>query len=285
MFGTQMHTSTFVYIVITTWILIGVIRNIYIEKNSKKYHKDFLFLSIAVLMNNLSSGLLPDDNISINILSQNIIAYTIGFSTIVYCVYYISKYYDINFRKYLSFENLFLFLGIDLIIGFILPYTITHNLYLSRNIFLIIPLVFAIFLTIILIRNMKANYLKYGNIVEKYHTLTGVIGIISILSVPITMVMFGDNQIIEQTLFSIGFFFIAIEYFLSQKNPHELSAQAKYGLTVREAEILQLIKLSPLIKYSEIGDKLNISEKTVSAHMSRIKKKVGARTRNELLDF
>jgi len=104
-------------------------------------------------------------------------------------------------------------------------------------------------------------------------------GIFSIISVPLIMLVLGDSQSIEQTFFTIGYFFICIEYFLYQ-NIHQVYS---YDLTDREAEILNLIINNRNIKYLEIGQLLNISEKTVSAHLSNIYKKVGVKSKKELI--
>lgn len=74
MSGTEVHFITFLYIGISFINLFPVLLNITKRKN-KGYHIRFFILSVCILLNNLSSGLLPDSKLSINILSQNILAY------------------------------------------------------------------------------------------------------------------------------------------------------------------------------------------------------------------
>lgn len=283
MFGTEIHAITFFYICIFILMLFPVINNL-IKGNYKKYHKDFFLLLICILSNNLSSGIFPDKNIPFNILSQNIIAYFVGFITIIYYFVYLSKYYNINFRKYITVNQIFFILFVDLVLGFIVPYTITNDLATARKIFLIAPVILIALLILIIIKEKITNYFFHDNIVEKYHVFTGIMGILSIISNPIIIFTFGDAQDIEQTFFNLGFFFIAIEYFLYQKNVQASMLQENFSLTQRESEILSLLILDPNITYAQLGNNLNISEKTISAHMSRIYKKTGAKNKKDLFD-
>lgn len=281
MFGTEIHPLTFFYICSFIIMLFPVLFNLYKGKY-KRFHLDFLLLLICILMNNLSSGLLPDKNFPINILSQNIIAYFVGFTTIIYYFIYLSKYYNINFRKRITINQIFVVLVADLVLGFIVPYTVTNDLALSRKIFLIFPILLIIILIGIILKEKVSRYFFYDNIVEKYHVFTGILGILSIISNPVIMFTLGDNQDIEQTFFNLGFFFIAIEYFLYQKTIHTTMVKDNFSLTERESEILSLLIVNPNITYSELGENLNISEKTVSAHMSRIYKKTGTKNKKDL---
>lgn len=283
MFGTEIHAITFFYICIFFMMLFPVIFNL-VKGKYKKYHIDFFILLVSILANNVSSGLLPDSNIPINILSQNIIAYFIGFSSIIYYFIYISKYYNINFRKYVSINQILIILSVDLVLGFIIPYSITNDLAISRKIFLIAPIVLILGLIIVIIKEKVTKYFFYDNIIEKYHVFTGIMGILSVISNPIIMFTLGDVQDIEQTFFNLGFFFIAIEYFMYQKTVQTSVMQENYSLTQREAEILSLVIINPNVTYSELGSNLNISEKTISAHMSRIYKKTGAKNKKDLYD-
>lgn len=283
MFGTEIHAITFFYICIFIMMLFPVVINL-AKGKYKKYHIDFFILLVCILMNNVSSGLLPDKNIPFNVLSQNIIAYFVGFTTIIYYFIYISKYYNINFRKYININQIFLILFVDLVLGFIVPYTITNDLAISRKIFLIAPILLILGLIGVIIKEKVTRYFFYDNIIEKYHIFTGIMGIISIISNPIIMFTLGDMQDIEQTFFNLGFFFIAIEYFLYQRTFQTSVMQENYSLTQREAEILSLVIINPNVTYSELGNNLNISEKTISAHMSRIYKKTGAKNKKDLYD-
>lgn len=63
--------------------------------------------------------------------------------------------------------------------------------------------------------------------------------------------------------------------------PEYLEIQNAYGLSNREAEILQTIASG--LSNLEISDKLYISEKTVKAHINHIFKKLGVRSRTQAI--
>lgn len=280
MFGTEIQPITFVYIVILFLIISFICNNILNKKNNINFHIKFLLLTCSVLLNNISSGLFPDPNLKINILSQNIIAYTIGLTTIGYYAYYLSRYYNLTFRDYFKFNYVIVFLSINLVIGFIIPYTITNDLAVSRKIFLILPVLLIFLLLYVIYKSKIKYYFGFKNKYEKFHSLAGLMGIFSVTSVPLTMLLLGDNQSIEQTLFTVGYFFICTEYFLYKNTMHQVYS---YDLTDRESEILNLIINNKNIKYTQISEKLSISEKTVSTHLSNIYRKLNVKNKKELI--
>nr|WP_276590706.1 MULTISPECIES: helix-turn-helix transcriptional regulator [unclassified Chryseobacterium] len=56
-------------------------------------------------------------------------------------------------------------------------------------------------------------------------------------------------------------------------------------LSARETEILKLLLENPNLKYAEISGMLNISEKTLSTHLSNIYKKVEIKSKKEIKEL
>lgn len=277
-FGTEMHLVTFVYICIIFLNFFPVIFNI-IQKKNKLYHLRFCFLLLAIFFNNLSSGLLPDKNFSINVLSQNIIAYTVGLITTIYYYHYIHTDYNIRVIRYLNLNFILIILEFNLILFFIIPYTITENLRLSRNFFLITPL----FIITIVFFNTTFYEIKKFMITnganQKFHIIAGIMGLFSICSLPVVMFFLGDKQAIEQSFFTIGLFFLTVSYYIS---PEKTLEKQNGTLTAREKEIFDIVLKNPELKYSEYSVLLFISEKTFSTHMSNIYKKLNVKNKKEL---
>ncbi len=280
MFGTEVHFITFIYICIAFINLFPVLLNI-TKRKYKGYHIKFFMLSVCILLNNLTSGLLPDSNLSINILSQNILAYVVGLSTTIYYFYYIYTEHDIKVIEFVNFYFILIVCSLSLVLLFILPYTITNNLVLSRNIFLVIPI---LIITIVFFNTSYQEFIKWGIIhdkINRFRIISGIMGLFSIYSLPIIMLILGDNQDIEQSLYTLGFLFLMISYYLYDK---DLSSHDEIqNLTPREKEIFIIVVENPEIKYVDLSEQLHISEKTFSAHMSNIYKKLDIRGKKELL--
>jgi len=102
----------------------------------------------------------------------------------------------------------------------------------------------------------------------KIHHLIGIFSFLSLLSLPFRIMFFGDNQLIEQSFFSMGFLFITIDFSLYEERKKESKKLIPiYLLSQREYEILSLLFKNSNFKYSEISELLNISEKTVGFHI------------------
>ncbi|WP_160566034.1 helix-turn-helix transcriptional regulator [Apibacter sp. B2912] len=146
---------------------------------------------------------------------------------------------------------------------------------------MIIPL---IIITIIFFNTSHQELKKWKVTYDKksrFRIISGIIGLFSIYSLPIVMFILGDNQDVEQSLYTFGFLFLMISYYLYDK---DLSSNGKIlNLTPREKEIFTIVVENPDIKYVDLSEQLHISEKTFSAHMSNIYKKLNIRGKKELL--
>ena len=253
-------------------------------KNKKHiFHQDFVFLLIVIILYNLSSGLFPDDKFQLPVITQNIIAYFVGFTSVLYYYFFVAKYYNIGTK--INLNRLIIILFANIIILFVIPYTATHDLTLSRKLLVVIPISIGIYIIYSFLKKNGKILFQENHIEQKYHIFTGVISMISILSLPLVILLLGDNQDVEQSLFNMGFFFISIEYFLFQNSFQNTLISKKFSLTQREQEILSLLILNPQIKHSEIADTLFLSEKTNYFHMNNIRKKTNSKTKEDVLDI
>lgn len=117
----------------------------------------------------------------------------------------------------------------------------------------------------------------------KFHSLVGVFGFLALLSLPFNILIFGDNQVIEQSSFSFGFFILSIDFFLYDLRKKELKKNIPFAvLSARENEILKILLDNPDLKYAQISEQLNISEKTLSAHLNKIYRKIGIKSKKEI---
>lgn len=288
MFNTEICFSTFIYIIIFILLIIFVcIQLIFVwQKRDRNYYLKFLGLLFSGLVYNIVEGLLPDKNFEINIVSQNIFAWIVGLAVAFHYFAFIKNEYNLTFTDRLPLNLIGIFALICLLILFILPYTITDSLEISRTYFLTFFFTLLSFATIIVIRQ---QYIKIKNrkmIVFKIHDFNGILAFLGLLSLPATILMFGDNQLIEQSFFSIGFFVLATDYFIYGKRMKEIKKNFSFDdLTIRETEILNMLLEDPNLKYTELSQALNISEGTLSAHLSNIYKKIGIKNKKGIREM
>lgn len=237
------------------------------------------------LIYNVIEGLLPDKSFGVNIETQNILAWTVGLGVAIYYLGFLKKEYDLVFfqKKSIEIKTISIFSLFMLIIFFIIPYTVTQSLEFSRFYFLIF---FTSFLFLALIGIGRQQYKKFKEhkrIWFKIRELIGFLGFVGLVSLPASILIFGDNQTIEQTCFSSGFLVLSTDFFLSYKRKEEVKQNIwLHTLSQRETEILKLLLDNPNLKNSEISQQLCISEKTVSTHLSNIYKKTGLTGKKEI---
>ncbi len=285
MFNTEILFSTAVYISLFLLLIMSVLVRLIVawRKRDRNYHLKFLGLLLSGLVYNIIEGLLPDKKIAINIISQNIFAWIIGLSIAFHYFIFIKNEYHFTFIKKISSNQVALFILLTLILLFILPYTITDSLEDSRTCFLTLCLILLLFVITTVIYQQIRKIKMQKSFILKIHEFNGIFGLLGLISLPVTILLFGDNQFIEHTFFSIGFFALAIDYFLYGLRKKEMRKNISFDpLTIREKEILSMLLENPHLKYSEVSQKLNISEKTLSAHMSKIYKKTGIKGKKEI---
>jgi len=288
MFNTEIYFSTFIYILIIILLIIIVsIKTIsFWKRRDRSYHLKFLGLLCSALIYNIVEGLLPDKYFGINLISQNIFAWIIGLGVAYHYFIFTKIEYGIVLLKKISFSLIGMLALLSLIILFILPYTITGSLLISRFYFLSFFLILLLLAEIIVIDQQLKKLKSRESILFKIHDFNGIIAFSGLISLPITILIFGDNQFIEQTFFTMGFFIITIDYFLYELRKKEIKKNISFEqLTVREAEILNLLLENPDLKYAELSQILHISEKTLSTHLSNIYKKIGIKNKQELREI
>lgn len=285
MLNTQIEISTFIYILIFLGLLIiACIQLTYVwKKRDRNYYLTFCGLLLSGIVYNLVEGLLPDKNFGIDFLAQNIIAFTVGLIVAFHYLFYLKKIYCLKFYEKISFSSIGMAACIALIVLFILPYTVTKSLEISRVFFLGFFLVVLLLMIIVVIKDQSVKIKEEKSLILKIHYLIGIFGFLGLLSLPFNILIFGDNQVIEQSSFSLGFFFLTIDFFLYGLRKKQQKKNIPFAnLSARENEILKILLDNPELKYAQISEQLNISEKTLSTHLNKIYKKIGIKSKKEI---
>ncbi|GGX34269.1 helix-turn-helix domain-containing protein [Aquimarina muelleri] len=301
MFGTEIHIATFIYLSFQLFILSFQIIYFLFKPDSKSRLR-FFILTLLFFLYNIISGLVPDKNIPIEILYQNIVAWTIGISTATYFLHFIYKEHNIKPVNFLNIRNITYSTIIAFIILFLLPYVTTKNLSLSRNIFLVLPVFISIACLVNIAFFLAKDYLAAKNVHYKFRILCGGLGMMSIVALPLIILILGDNQAVEHSVFSAGYFIISFEYLrhqiyntrieqdllekLQKENPHKNNYKhdyivSLYGLSSIEKEIMLFIIKD--YNYFEISKEIYLSEDVILKHVSNIFRKTKIRNRAELM--
>lgn len=285
MFNTEIYPSTLVYIFICIVLITIVSIRIWLARKrcDRSYYIKHLGLLLFVLIYNIVGGLFPDPGFGFNLMAQNIFIWTVGLPAAFYYFAYLKNEYNLVFFKGISLEAIGIFTLFMFIVLFILPYIVFQSLDVSRPLFLSFFLIVLLFALATSAQQQYKKYKDHTSKLFKIHCINGILGFIGLISLPATILLFGDNQLIEHTCFSLGCFILSVDFFLYHKRNREIKNSICLDkLSTREIEVFSLLLNEPHLKYAEISQKLNISEKTLSSHLCNIYKKTGLRNKKEI---
>ena len=292
MFGTQIHLVTFIFICFQGSLIFPSLVN-YLANTNQKFRLRFFYLNFLFFLYNLTSGLFPNPEYYINEIAQNIIGFSVGICTAIFLVFYIYKEHNIKPVYFLSIRMVIYVLLADFYIAFIIPYVITFDIKFSRNFFLILPLLFILAILILTLKKLYTDYKIQKYPFYKIKIILGIIALLSLTSLPLTILILGDHQLIEHSLFNISYFvltsfFVLRTIFLSRIdnkfNKLEGFTREKqlYNLlTDRQKEIAFLIYKNSDKTYDELAELIYIQSNTFSSHCASIFKKLQLQERNK----
>lgn len=258
----------------------------------------YLVLLVLIILYNLTSGFLPDENFPLPITLQNVLAYLVAFSTSMYFVYYFYRAFNLRRLRFFATFGSLVFLFAPFIFLFVIPYYLTGDLELSRKLTVVIPFFYGVAFIVATTRAFmfKFREREYSERSKIELVLAAYIALLSWVTLPI-IVFFGDYQALEHSVTNSGFLIMTIVYIrssiyqsrkeyklllaTSKRNGQEINSK-HYNLTHREIEIVKLISTG--LTYKQIGNELNISQKTVARHVSNVFAKVGAANKVEMIN-
>lgn len=280
--NTEMYLVTFI---ITCFEVIMLLFQIvfFLERKSDSRRLLYLLLLIGMILYNLASGFLPDPDIPVPIPLQNSVAYFVSFCTSMYYVWYFYKAFDLRHLKFFATYGSIFFLLLPFLLLFVLPYYITGNLVLSRQLTVVIPFFYGIVFIVATTRALKIKFSQreYSDKLKRQIVAAAYLALLTWVALPV-IVFFGDFQVLQHSVTNAGFLVMTIVYINTMihqaRREYSLLQAARtkpeilienceiYGLTPREVEIVKL--LSKGLPYKIIASTLKISENTVSKHIS-----------------
>lgn len=295
---TEMRMVTFV--VVALEILIFFHQLIYyLFRPQDKQRFWFLILLLLLIFYNITGGLFPDPNYDMSIRLQNIIAYGSGFLMASYFPYYFYRAFDLEKLRFHAIYGVPLFLLLPYLVFLVIIYSIDKDLSFAVRYSIVVPFFYSMVLLWAILRAIRYKY-KGKTDRENYLEVIAVYFAVAPWAAMTIMAYFQVEQIVEVIVTNAGLLVIATIFIYrsverARKEYQKFTAQtlsdlysdsfeetcARYQLTTREIEILRLMYQG--MKYREIGERLFISERTVTTHVQHIFQKVGVNNRVELL--
>lgn len=298
--GTEMKLFTAILIGVEVAILFSQIM-FYIQKPSDKSRLRFVGLTAMFIIYNVLSGFLPDKNFGMNLLLQNIISIGIGITLAIYYYAYLVKELNMIQDKVFSVKNLIIGLAGTFILGYGVSYLTTNDLEKSRQYYIILPIIIAIYFCVqtVIFLSKKRNQHSKNKTPFKYMITSGYIGIVFMATMPI-VVAFGDYQVINNGLVNVSFFLSYVAFFkymmyhtkienemllvMEQQNKKDKVESTNkcenfnsYCLSKRQIEVAYLMLEN--LTYAQIATELFISTNTATKHGSDILKKTKSSTK------
>mgnify|MGYP000412744825 CR=1 FL=1 len=301
MFGTEIKIITIIFLIVEILMVSSLIIS-WASRPSDKSMSRFLFLILIFIYYNLSSGFLPDENITLlPLIIQNVLAYSSGIAVAIYFFYYLTVEMDITVGKF-NPKSFGVILVTSFLLSYVLTYIVTEDKDIARIIFIGFPITLALSFSWTTIKILLKKYKEVNpNTPFKSMFYASYFGILCMCLFPIC-VAFGDYQNIEGTIVNSSLFFVFFAYVkrhiyqskiesqdLTDKLPSN-NEERKYDinrlksiLTPREMEVVFML-FNESYTYSDIANEMFINSKTVSKHASNIFKKTNTKTRKDFLE-
>lgn len=239
--GTEMHMITF-SIVLFELVILFFQLIYFLERPSDKSRLWYLILLYLLIQYNVMGGLFPDPDIPISITLQNILAYASAIVMSMYFAFYFYKAFELKHFKWFAIYGTFYFVFLPFIASFVIPYSFTGNLDLSRKLFVVVPFLYCL----VFIYNItRAVVIKYKNVPKgeegylfRERIIAVYVALACWISLPV-ITYFDGSQVLEVCMTNVGFLVMTITYIRSSV----LNSKAEYQkLQISEQNLQKLNK-------------------------------------------
>ncbi|MEB2780799.1 helix-turn-helix transcriptional regulator [Algoriphagus sp. C2-6-M1] len=297
-FGTEMHLATFIFVVCEVLFFVSQLV-FYLQNPSDKNRKYYLILLALLIIYNIAGGLFPDPELSLSLKFQINLAYGSGFVMGAYFPYYFYRVFELDDLRWNARIGVWIFLIVPFFLFFCLGLPLLDDLPTIVWYGLAIPLLYAIYLIIIIFLSIRKKFKGYQHSLEAILTYSA--------AVPWVLLPFFSyvdaSQFVEVLCTNVGFIIItflfirkmifenrkAFEKLRQFDLQKDLSTEGlftlwctKTGLTKRESEVAE--QVSQGLTSKEVAEVLFISERTVTKHLQSIYRKSDTKNRVELIN-
>lgn len=295
-FGTEMHLVTFIFLLVEVFLFFYQFIY-YLQRPQDKGRMWYLILLFLLIVYNITGGLFPDADLSIPIVTQNIIAYGSGFLMGAYFPYYFYRAFELKRLMFHAIYGVLCFLILPYLIFFVIDYRTDGDLDSAVKYGVVVPFFYSLVVLIAIIRAIRHKYKNDPNDNNFWEMIAVYFAVVPWATLT-PFSFFGVEQMWE-VIFTNGGFAVITVLFITRnirearreyqhlQNLHKDSELLftenceAYQLSKREVEVVKLIKSG--MKYKDIAEKLFISEKTVSNHVQNIFEKVKVTNKVELI--
>lgn len=259
--NTEMYMVTF-WITLFEIIMLFFQVVYYLQRTTDKKRLYFLILLVMMIVHNMCSGFMPDKNIPVSIVIQNIIAFLGGFTTSMYFVYYFYKTFELDRLRFFVMYGSFVFLIGPFVLLFVVPYLLTGSLSLARQLTVVVPFLYGVAFvsstTRAFIYKFKTQRQHYQRVYPTELVVAAYIALLCWVMLPV-IVFFGDFQVLQHSVTNAGFLMMTIIYIRSsivqaRQEYDQLQATiktvddlvefnfVKFGFTPREIEVTRELR-------------------------------------------
>jgi DNA-binding CsgD family transcriptional regulator len=295
--NTQMHWLTAVFIGVET-VLFFIQLFHYLNRPYDRQRLWYLLLLGLLIKFNVANGFFPDPAFPINIKLQVMIAYGFAYLMGAYFPFYFYKAYGLKSLRFYATWGVCLFLLLPYLIFDVILYALNGSLVPDRELGVIIPAIYGL---VVLIAMLQAIVKKYNNsgYVLQYRCELLVWATVLPWELMSVFAFYPAPQWLRIGMGNLGWLVITILQFekgiRSNHNrdrklkelTHKITAEEyeincrKLPISERELDVVLLFREELTTK--EIAERLFISEKTVTTHITNILRKTGCHDRKELL--
>jgi DNA-binding CsgD family transcriptional regulator len=297
-FGTQMHLATFIFVVFELLFFVSQLV-FYLQNPSDKNRKYYLILLALLIIYNIAGGLFPDSKLPLSLLVQINLAFGSGFAMGAFFPYYFYRVFKLDNLRWDARIGVWLFLLAPFLLFFCVGFPLVDDLSTILWYGLAIPLLYSIYLIVIIFLSIRKKFKGYQHSLEAILTYSATVP-----WVLLPVFSYLDASQFVEVMFTNGGFVIITFLFIrkmiyenrvafkkldhyDRKQHIDQSAFfcqrcSELGLTKRETEVAEQVAQGLTSK--EIAEILFISERTVNKHLQTIYKKCESKNRVGLIN-
>ena len=297
-FGTEMHLATFIFVVCEVLFFVSQLV-FYLQNPADENRKYYLILLGLLIIYNITGGLFPDPDLPLSLNVQINLAYGSGFAMGAYFPYYFYRVFELNDLRWNARIGVWIFLIAPFFLFFSVGLPLLDDLPTIVWYGLAIPLLYAIYLVVIIFLSIREKFKGSQNSLEAILTYSAAVPWVLL---PVFSYV-DTSQFVEVVCTNAGFIIITFLFirkmiyenrkvfeklndFGQQRavDPSVFFEQrcSELGLTKRECEVAEQVAQGLTSK--EIAEVLFISERTVNKHLQAIYKKSESKNRVELIN-